>query len=108
MLGFLTNSKLPFPVLVLGLFMAISLQACNHLERGAITVNCEGSTSDENPNGGKRGACSVTDPSGETAINTGKPCYSGVVCESSGAKCSRTKRCKNHMLEGGDCTCACL
>ena len=107
---FLTNSKLPFPVFALGLLMVIGLQACNHLERGAITVNCEGSTSEGDSIGGGRAGCTTKDPSGEIANNTGKPCNSGVVCEASGTKCSRSKArfCKNHMLEGGDCTCACL
>ncbi len=107
---FLNSFRFPIPVFVLGLFMAISLQGCNHLERGAITVNCDGDKSGEPPKDDDRGGCSVKDPVGELATNTNKPCNSGVVCEASGAKCSKrsAKHCKNYMLEGGDCTCACL
>jgi hypothetical protein len=108
MWGFAKHLKIAGQVLALGLFVTVGFGGCNHLDKGAITVNCGSGSEDDTSNG--HGACDKKAPHGEQV--NGITCTGGLVCSGNGAICSRSggsKRCKNVMPSGGTlCDCACL
>ncbi len=67
MLRYLKNFRSIVQILALTFFATVALQGCNHLEPGAITVNCS------EDQGGRGGCGTPISPSGEIAQNTGKP-----------------------------------